>query len=66
MTGKIDAICEKYRTEPSYRDDSCPECPIRNACKFVVLPDGISVEAELERGRIFEKALAEAADKVVL
>ena len=63
---KIDSICDKYRTEPSYLDDTCPDCPIRDACKFMVLPGGLGVEAELKRGRIFEKALAEAAEKVIL
>ena len=63
---KIDAICQRYRSEISFLPDSCPDCPIREICKFIKLPDGTDPGTIQERGRIFEEALAKAAEKIVL
>ncbi len=59
----IDAICEQFRTPLSYRENDCPDCPIRQTCRME-LPKGTNEAAAAERTRIFEEALAEAADCV--
>ena len=60
---KIDAICEKYRTEPAYRDADCPDCPIREVCRME-LPKGTDEKSVSEHTRLFETALAEAANRI--
>ncbi len=59
----IDAICDRFRTLISYHEDSCPDCPIRQTCRME-LPTGTSEADAAERTRLFEEALAEAADCV--
>lgn len=59
----IDAICERFITPLSYHEDGCPDCPIRQTCRME-LPTGTSEADAAERTRLFEKALAEAADCV--
>lgn len=59
----IEAVCREHYTAPGYRDEDCPTGPIRETCRME-LPDGETQEAAIERGKIFETAMAEAVAKL--
>lgn len=55
----IESVCKEHFTDPGYRDEDCPTCPIRDTCRME-LPEGNTKEAVIERGKIFELAMAKA------
>lgn len=61
----IEAVCQEHYTAPGYRNEDCPTCPIRDTCRME-LPDGETQEDAIERGKIFETAMAEAVARLKL